>query len=333
MFDFAIAITDQCIFLGAKFRQQELWAWKPVWSPTVIVIMYFIVSFILIPLGAVILVTSSKLYSSQRIRYDNIDSCNVGVNSSLSQIRTCDIKLEINDTLTGPVYFYYGIVNFYQNARTYVTSRSDEQLRGVSNPSVSDCDPLIKNESGVIVPCGLTANSRFNDTFRLCASETCADEIFLNKSGIAWPIDRKKRFLGSDNYTAVQNNIIRDEDFMVWMRLSAYRSWKKLYRIIDENLSPGIYTVRIAASYPVESFDGEKFFYLSQTTWFGGPNMALGLAYIIIGSITLILAVLFLIRSRMATELDLPPETTVFLDGIVKNPVNPQTESSSTTEI
>merc|ERR1711871_1076910 len=35
--------------------------------------------------------------------------------------------------MTKPVYVYYELVNFYQNHRRYVKSRSDDQLRGVDN--------------------------------------------------------------------------------------------------------------------------------------------------------------------------------------------------------
>jgi len=51
--------------------------------------------------------------------------------------------------MEAPVYFYYGINNFYQNHRWYVKSRSYDQLAGglpkLSDLSV-DCDPLMTNQ-------------------------------------------------------------------------------------------------------------------------------------------------------------------------------------------
>lgn len=285
--------------------------------------MYTIIAIIFIPLGAMVLIQTARLYSSALLRYDDVKNCSVGKSTTLNITETCTIGLNIEKNVTAPAYFYYGLVNFYQNSRTYVTSRSDEQLRGTNNANTGTCDPLEKDNGTVLVPCGLIANSRFNDTFTLCRDLQCTDRVRLNSSGIAWNIDRTKRFIGSDNYTDAQNALIRSEDFMVWMRLAAYRNWKKLYRIIDEDLPAGKYYVRIDANFPVESFDGEKFFFLSETAWFGGPNKPLGISYLTVGCIALVLAILFFIRSRVAADLDLPMQTTVVLDGLVKYPVQP----------
>lgn len=274
--------------------------------------MYLIVAVIFIPLGIVIFVQSTRLYSSPFLRYDERCRAEDGTTGS-----ECDFTVEVTKDVEAPSYFYYGLVNFYQNARTYVSSRSDQQLRGANNPDTSECAPL-ENE----IPCGLIANSFFQDTFEIRDSDE--NPVSLKKSGIAWSIDKNKRFVGSGSYSSSVQDLITDEDFMVWMRVAAYRSWKKLYRIIDEDLTAGNYTVRINSRYDVESFDGKKFFFISETTWFGGPNQALGIGYLVVGAVASAVSIFFGIRSRMAMDLDLPPETTVYLDGLVKHPVKPQ---------
>lgn len=324
----AAAANEEKPVRCAKFRAQELWAWKPVWSPQVVYMMYLIVAVIFIPLGVVVFVQSNRLSATPRWRYDKVPACDVGNSSSLDTSRSCVLRFDVDKNMTAPSYFYYGIVNFYQNARTYASSRSDAQLRGDKRePSTDECDPLTRdqnNTGNVIVPCGLVAASRFNDTLELCRDIACQDPVNVTKKGIAWDIDVNTRFVGSDEkFTPEQNALIRDEDFMVWMRLSAYRNWKKLYRIISEDLPAGQYYVRINATYPVESFDGEKFFFLSETTWFGGPNDFLGYAYIVTGGIALLLAILFFIGSRYIVDGELPPETTVSGEGFVKNPFIP----------
>lgn len=286
--------------------------------------MYLVVAAIFIPLGVLVFVQSSNLYASPLIRYDNEPLCNVGYQTLNGETRSCRIRLVVDKNVSAPAYLYYGMVNFYQNARTYVSSRSDEQLRGDADPDTSTCDPLETFPNGsTIVPCGLVANSRFNDTFELFRDDALLSPLTLNGSGIAWSVDRDTRFLGAPNNTAAQNASIENEDFMVWMRLAAYRNWKKLYRVIDDGLEEGNYTVRINASFPVESFDGEKFFFVSETTWFGGPNEALGITYIAVGGVALVLAIAITVRSRASVELDMPEETTVFLDGLVKDPFVP----------
>lgn len=325
----AAAESDKKKVRCVKFRQQELWAWKPVWSPKIVVSMYLLIAVIFIPLGIVILIQSSRLSSTTRARYDNVSPCNVGNQTLNGESRTCVIRFNITRDMTAPAYFYYGLVNFYQNARLYAKSRSDQQLRGDENPDFTGCDGLETDASGnSVVPCGLVAESRFNDTFELCRDVSCNDPVNVTSKEISWDIDRSRRFKGSDSFTDEQNALIRSEEFMVWMRLAAYRNWKKLYRVINENLPAGDYFVRIKAQYPVESFDGEKFFFISETSWFGGPNRFLGFAYIVVGGIALLLAIIFLLGSRKTTTLELPPETTVALDGLVKNPFIPGAQAT-----
>jgi len=300
--------------LGAKFRQQELWAWKPVWSPQVVVIMYLIVAVLFIPIGVAVLIQSQRMVRTDRRRYDNLPGCNVGVESNTTTFNVCTVPVDIDRDIEGRSYMYYGLANFYQNARNYEKSRSFEQLRGeeVTEAQLEDCDPAIRDDSGnFLTPCGLIANSQFNDSFILCRDENCNDRVFLNDTGIAWDIDREKRFRPSESNTEAQNDLIRSEDFMVWMRVSTYRDWKKLYRIIEEDLPAGRYYVQVNASFPVESFDGEKFFFIAETKWFGGSNTALGISYLVVGGVALIFAIGFFVQSRATPDMDLPPETTV----------------------
>lgn len=279
--------------------------------------MYAIITLLFIPLGVVILVQSTRLYSSPFLSYSE---------GGMELVRVV-----IDQEVKGPSYFYYGITNFYQNARRYIDSRSDPQLRGAQNPDTSTCEPAeFENDSKtVLVPCGLVAQSFFNDSFELFKTEQTpseANKVSLSDTNIAWDIDRNERFASKIGEFDIS------QDFMVWMRVSAYRNWKKLYRIITDDLTPGDYLVRVNSTFPVSEFGGQKFFFISETTWFGGPNIALGIVYITVGAIALVVAIVFSIRSRMTQDLDLPPETTVHLDGLVKHPFNGQESSESQQE-
>lgn len=83
--------------------------------------------------------------------------------------------------MSPPIYFYYGLTNFYQNHRKYLKSRDPEQLAGAikSSVEVDLCDPIIYNKDigpnltsyankslilnpdDVANPCGLVAKSYF----------------------------------------------------------------------------------------------------------------------------------------------------------------------------
>lgn len=61
--------------------------------------------------------------------------------------------------------------NFFQNHRRYYLSYDASQLQGqlLSEGDVSlNCDPLYKNGSLLLNPCGLVAASFFNGKFVLC---------------------------------------------------------------------------------------------------------------------------------------------------------------------
>jgi LEM3 (ligand-effect modulator 3) family / CDC50 family len=306
-----------------KFRQQDMWALKPVWSPKCVVVMYYIIAVIFIPVGVSVLIKSLTMSQTDRFRYDNVGDCDVGEVGRKPPLQ-CTIQVTLEKDTGAPTFMYYGLVNYFQNARNYIKSLSAEQLRGKASPNTADCEKagegIDYSSTSKVVPCGLTAFSRFNDTFRLCRDPRCNDEVKLRKEGIAWDVDREKRFkageVGSvDGYTKESNKIVTDEDFMVWMRLATYNNFHKLYRIIDEPLSKGTYYVIIEAAYPVEQFSGEKFIFFSETSWFGGRSRFLGVAYLVIGGISLVAATLFCIRAGTAPSAQLPPETTIPAEG------------------
>lgn len=106
--------------------------------------------------------------------------------------------------MTGPVFVYYELRNFYQNHRLYAKSLSSDQLKGntPSNSNLkSDCDPIIYNKdlfvsnaidgtpldpNGFANPCGMIAYTLFNDTFSLGSA------VSISETGIAWPSDESK---------------------------------------------------------------------------------------------------------------------------------------------
>jgi len=101
------------------------------------------------------------------------------------------------------------------------------------------------------------------------------------------------------------NNGYQNEDFIVWMRTAALPNFRKLYRRVNhedkdgnpfkDGLPAGKYLVEIDYNYPVISFDGTKTLILANTSWMGGKNNFLAIAYFVVSLICLILGVVFLI--------------------------------------
>lgn len=133
---------------------------------------------------------------------------------------------------------------------------------------------------------------------------------------IAW---RKELWELDINNT--DNNGLQNEDLIIWMRTAALPSFRKLYRRVDHSanlfkngLKKGNYWLDIEysksclknllnnfksyfslADYPVTQFDGTKSFILSTTSILGGKNPFLGWAYIVVGSICILLGIILLI--------------------------------------
>jgi hypothetical protein len=49
------------------------------------------------------------------------------------------------------------------------------------------------------------------------------------------------------------------------------------------------------SDYPVDAFDGQKRFIISNTSWAGGKNPFLGVAYIVVGSLCILTGLIFLL--------------------------------------
>lgn len=221
--------------------------------------------------------------------------------------KTCTRSLTVPKPMKNPVYIYYQLDNFYQNHRRYVKSRSDMQLRSKADENkVKTCAPEdLTDNKAPIVPCGLIAWSLFNDTYKFSRDSKSLD---VNKKDIAWSSDKKYKF-GSDVYPKnFQSGLIggaelnasiplsQQEDLIVWMRLAALPTFRKLYGKIEVDLEQNDkITVVIQNNYNTYTFGGKKQLVLSTTSWIGGKNDFLGTSYLVVGGLCLSLAMGFIL--------------------------------------
>jgi hypothetical protein len=188
----------------------------------------------------------------------------------------CHLGFDLPDELPAPVFMYYRLTNFYQNHRRYVQSLDLNQLKGdaVSYSTINGgtCDPLAVNATAkkVYYPCGLIANSMFNDSIgnpeiNSATGSANGEKTYYNmtKKGIAWESDKeliKKTKYTSDEVLPPQNwgwavkdgvytelhKLHENEDFMVWMRTAGLPSFSKLSRRNDDDPMPvGHYSLAI----------------------------------------------------------------------------------------
>jgi len=77
------------------------------------------------------------------------------------------------------------------------------------------------------------------------------------------------------------------------MRPAGLPDFRKLYGVIDQDLSPGDYQLVIHSAYPVSIFKASKSFVLATTNKVGGQNYFMSIAYIVVGACCLMFSVIF----------------------------------------
>ena len=214
---------------------------------------------------------------------------------SIINTTVCRLFFEIPDNIGPPVFLYYRLTDFYQNHRRYVKSYDQDQLQGHfrDNNSIanSDCDPLrIDPETNkTFYPCGLIANSFFNDSIKspvwieVAGSNAANQTYVMNSQGTAWSSDRdlyKPTPYTEDQVVPPPNwrlqyptynatfplpNLQEWDAFQIWMRTAGLPTFSKLsLRNDTATMRSGWYYVDVndcKASIPVSAIGHRLTFY------------------------------------------------------------------------
>ena len=212
------------------------------------------------------------------------------------------VTMNIDKDLDEPIFLYIYFIDFYQNHRIYLKSKSKSQLADKSDSTLSDsCGPLYNiddlgltdppgKDGDVLNPCGLLPRSFLNLSLTATFSTT-KNSLNLTTEDISWETDNDSKYKKSSDFD------VEDEKFKNWMRTGATRYPRKLYYKIKKDLSDGD---ELDFEYNLENSDEIYYSYrpkakiiLSTTTRIGGKNKVLGFVFLVITIISFVWSVLF----------------------------------------
>lgn len=201
--------------LDVAIAQQRVEAWHPILDPVWVIVAFFY-------LGAILLPVAFKINSIQNnviemsTSYDDYDNytfaptsspanliitgdnntCGIGTVYNANKTCTLTFLTPENEYMYPPIFIYYELRNFHQNHRNYYQSKDAYQLKGKvgdqDKVSATDCDPLNILGNITLNPCGLIANTLFNDYFTLIGGKDInGNDLVMNESGITWLSDYK----------------------------------------------------------------------------------------------------------------------------------------------
>lgn len=338
---------------NTAFRQQRLKAWQPILTPKSVIPLLFVLAAIFAPLGIAIFYTTYNVHNlvvdysacgslpgtdfvavpSDRTDWHfrgtstNPDFKWRVVNETDAAgdlVQTCYLQFTLPVDLEPPLFLYYSLTKFYQNHRKYVESYDLYQLGGKAVPAKSllkTCAPLRTRDDKPIYPCGLIANSFFNDTFSspvlLNAKSGSNNETYIMASDdITWRSDVKRRFMRTEyrpedvvpppdwakmfpqgyNLTNMPD-LGQWQHLQNWMRTAALPTFFKLYsKNTTAQLSSGTYEVQIGLNYPVSVFGGTKSLVITTNSILGGRNMSLGIIYFAVAVLCLVCGIVFFLQ-------------------------------------
>lgn len=332
-----------------SFSQQRLKAVNPVFTAATVIPILMLLGIIFVPIGAAMWLASHRIedlmidYSHcstaasleywlpipneyTRYRFKNLPEVKtaqwkLATDDSQQfedQRQVCKIQFHVPHKIKGPLYFFYRLEKFYQNHRRYAKSFSEDQIEGkaasvdtIKNTAGINCQPLSTNSEGKrYYPCGLIANSMFNDTFgsTLEAVNGTSSDYVMTSTGIAWsgnsgrfkktkynyqdivpPPNWHKKFPDGYNSTNVPD-ISTWEEFQNWMFTSAFPDFSKLaLRNDNDAIEEGIYEVTIGLHFPVLEYKGKKHIFISQRSAVGGKNYFMGWSWIAGGAVCFVM--------------------------------------------
>lgn len=190
---------------NTSLKQQRMAAWHPILHPVWVIWTLIVIAAICIPSGWKLRQVSNSVveYIMEYDAYEGLEFRDCEIDTP-NQGKNCTLVIEVKENMTAPVLIYYKIDNFHQNHLDYVVSRDDKQLLGSLDQdalSAANCEPLNKLGNITLNPCGLMANTFFNDVIKFVPTDDQRNAgMEMIEEGIAWQSDLIYKFRQPDGF-------------------------------------------------------------------------------------------------------------------------------------
>lgn len=251
---------------------------------------------------------------------DSILSDKMVFDKPVDQPCRCRLDFELSkDEYFAQVNIYYGIKNLYQNYRFLTFSRDTSHLMGSINDTLAgECQPSHTSNNKTVFPCGSLANVLFDDEFIL--SHDGNTTLEMDRYNI--PLEKSRTYQYRNPPDSVQlkqfdkpphwqndlwsmdpsypaNNGVENGNFIVWMTVSTFQNFYKLYSIIrpaEGVMRKGRYKLEIIYRYGVHTeLDGTKFVLIQSVGAHGVRNTRLIIILLVISLIYISLFIITLL--------------------------------------
>lgn len=133
-----------------------------------------------------------------------------GINTTYNAKRKCLLEFEATADMEPPILVHYELSNFHQNHKLYYQSKDRYQLLGAAPAQqtkleATQCSILNKLGDVWLNPCGLIANTFFNDIFTIqSGNDANGNPLELVEKGIAWLSDLEYKYAQPDAFQKEQ---------------------------------------------------------------------------------------------------------------------------------
>lgn len=223
-----------------------------------------------------------------KIRYD--DKCGL---SETNPTGTADIYFN-NPPLSGNIFFYFELHDYYQTYFLMARHLSIEGIRGRLEDYPVECETNNKTT----IACEIFNKIFFLDCYEILNGNFSELDItWRHTKGNLYkeaegPYEDSSNWILHPNVSDYFSGEALNEHFIVWMRIAAKPNFRKLYSKSSDGCPANLH-VHVHCFYPYTLYHGERYLVLLKPDGLGGKSLMLAIFNFILSGVIVVFIVAF----------------------------------------